>query len=67
MLTAALEGYGLAYAPEDMVRSHVSEGHLMQVLEDWCPTIPGYRLYYPSRRQALPAFSLVVQALRCYA
>lgn len=64
VLTAALEGYGLAYAPEDVVRAHVSEGQLVQVLEDWCPTIPGYHLYYPSRRQALPAFSLVVQALR---
>ncbi|MDB5761625.1 MAG: putative transcriptional regulator LysR [Herminiimonas sp.] len=34
------------------------------VLEDWCPTFPGYHLYYPSRRQSLPAFALLVDALR---
>lgn len=64
MLTAALEGHGLTYAPEDVVQQHVADGRLVQVLDDWCPTIPGYHLYYPSRRQALPAFSLVVAALR---
>jgi DNA-binding transcriptional LysR family regulator len=64
MLTAALEGYGLAYVPEDLVQQHVAEGSLVQVLEDWCPTEPGYHLYYPSRRQSSPAFSLAVNALR---
>jgi DNA-binding transcriptional LysR family regulator len=64
MLTAALEGYGLAYVPEDLVQQHVAEGRLVQVLEDWCPTVPGYHLYYPSRRQTSPAFLLVVNALR---
>jgi len=34
------------------------------VLEDWTPPFSGYHLYYPSRRQASPAFSLVVDALR---
>ena len=64
MLTAALEGYGLAYVPEDMASAYLARGQLVQVLDDWCPYMPGYHLYYPSRRQALPAFSLVVQALR---
>jgi DNA-binding transcriptional LysR family regulator len=64
MLEYALEGYGLAYVPEDLVQHHVSEGRLMQVLKEWCPTFPGYHLYYPSRRQSSPAFSLVVDALR---
>lgn len=64
MLTAAVEGFGLAYVPEDLVRQHVAAGRLVQVLEDWCPTFPGYHLYYPSRRQSSPAFALVVNALR---
>jgi DNA-binding transcriptional LysR family regulator len=64
MLTAALEGYGLAYVPEDMVLQYVAEGRLVQVLEDWCPNFPGYHLYYPSRRQQSPVFALVVNALR---
>jgi DNA-binding transcriptional LysR family regulator len=64
MLAAALEGYGLAYVPEDIVSQHVAEGSLMQVLRDWCPIFPGYHLYYPSRRQSSPAFVLVVETLR---
>ncbi|MRX07358.1 LysR family transcriptional regulator [Pseudoduganella sp. FT25W] len=64
MLTAALDGSGLAYVPEDMVQQHLADGALEQVLDDWCQPFPGYHLYYPSRRQASPAFSLVVDALR---
>ena len=36
----------------------------VRVLEDWCPPFSGYHLYYPSRRQATPAFALLVDALR---
>lgn len=64
LLGAALEGYALTYAPEDVIQPHVDAGRLVRVLEDWSPTFPGYHLYYPSRRQALPAFALVVAALR---
>jgi DNA-binding transcriptional LysR family regulator len=63
-LQAALDGAGLATLPDDMVAEHVAAGRLLRVLEDWCPTYPGYHLYYPSRRQASPAFALVVEALR---
>jgi hypothetical protein len=34
------------------------------VLDDWSPTFDGYFLYYPSRRQNLPAFKVIVDALR---
>lgn len=64
ILRAVLAGFGLAYVPEDMVQEHLADGRLERVLEDWCPTFPGYHLYYPSRRQASPAFALLVNALR---
>jgi len=64
MLDAALAGLGLAYLPEDQVQSHISDGRLIRVLADWCPPFPGYHLYYPSRRQPTPAFTLLVNALR---
>jgi DNA-binding transcriptional LysR family regulator len=64
MLRAALAGFGLAYVPEDLVRRHVAEGKLKQVLKNWSPTFPGHHLYYPSRRQSSPAFVLVLNALR---
>ncbi|AVA23359.1 MULTISPECIES: LysR family transcriptional regulator [unclassified Rhizobium] len=63
-LNAALAGLGLAYLPEDIVQPHLHDGRLVRVLEDWCPPFAGYHLYYPSRRQASPAFALVVNALR---
>lgn len=64
ILRAALDGFGLAYLPDDMVTEHVAAGRLAKVLEDWCPTFPGYHLYYPSRRQKSRAFSVLVDALR---
>jgi DNA-binding transcriptional LysR family regulator len=64
MLNAALAGLGLAYVPEDLAQPHLAEGRLKRVLEDWCPTFPGYHLYYPSRRQSSRALALLVDALR---
>jgi DNA-binding transcriptional LysR family regulator len=61
---AALEGFGLAYVPEDIVRPHLTKGQLVWVLNDWSPPWSGYHLYYPSRRQASPALALIVEALR---
>ncbi|MCK1677515.1 MULTISPECIES: LysR family transcriptional regulator [unclassified Bradyrhizobium] len=64
LLDGAMKGLGLAYLTEGQVQPHVSEGRLVRVLADWCPPFPGYHLYYPSRRQPSPAFSLIVDALR---
>ncbi len=61
---SALDGFGLAYVPEDLVLQDIADGKLQRVLADWCPPFPGYHLYYPSRRQPSPAFSLLVDALR---
>ena len=63
-LDAALSGLGLAYLPEDQVQMDITRGRLVRVLADWCPPFAGYHLYYPSRRQPTPAFSLFVEALR---
>ena len=57
-LQAALDGLGIAYLPEDYVRADIEAGRLTRVLESWCPPFPGYHLYYPSRRQQSPAFTL---------
>jgi DNA-binding transcriptional LysR family regulator len=63
-LNAALAGLGLAYLPDDLVQNPIAEGRLVRVLDDWCAPFPGYHLYYPSRRQASPAFAVLVDALR---
>lgn len=64
MLSAARSGIGLGFVPDDLAEPFVTRGQLRRVLEDWCPPFPGFHLYYASRRQSSPAFSLVVDALR---
>jgi len=64
IVLAALGGMGIAFLPEGELEPHMEQGRLVRVLQEWCPPFPGYHLYYPSRRQHSPAFSLVVDALR---
>ncbi len=64
IIDAALDGLGLACLPDDYLLPLIREGKLVAVLEDWSPPFPGYHLYYPSRRLASPAFSLLIDALR---
>ncbi|MEZ2416293.1 LysR family transcriptional regulator [Luteibacter sp. RCC_6_2] len=61
---AALAGLGLAWLPDDVVLDDIHEGRLIRVLDSWCDPFPGYHLYYPNRRQASPALTLLVDALR---
>lgn len=64
IVDAAVAGLGIAWLPEEEFEPHLKDGTLVRALEDWCPPFPGYYLYYPSRRQPSPAFTLLLQALR---
>ncbi|AFN78930.1 regulatory protein [Stutzerimonas stutzeri DSM 10701] len=64
VINAAVDGIGLAYVTEDMARPYLADGRLEMILSDWCPYFSGFHLYYPNRRQASPAFSAFVEALR---
>lgn len=64
IVDAALAGFGIAFLPEEEFGTHIAEGRLIRILDPWCMPFPGYYLYYPSRKQPSPAFSLVVDALR---
>ena len=59
MLACAQAGLGLAYVIEGTARKLVRDGVLVKVLETASPVLPGFHLYYPSRRQ-LPL------KLRCF-
>jgi len=63
-IDAAVEGFGLAFLPEDAAAKEIANGSLVRVLKDWCDPFAGYYLYYPSRRQHTTAFALLVEALR---
>jgi len=64
VLNAALDGIGLAYVPEYLAAPYLADGRLQAVLLDWSPYFQGFHLYYPNRRQASPAFSVFVEALK---
>ena len=56
-------GAGLGYMLEHDVAAEITDGRLIQVLDDWCPPFPGCHLYYPSR-QVTPALRALIDALR---
>lgn len=60
MLSLALDGLGLAYLAEPLVRDHVAQGRMETVLQAYCPESPGLFLYYPSRAQSLPKLKAFV-------
>jgi len=64
LIDAALEGIGLSYVFENMVREHVAEKRLVRVLDSYCPQIPGYFLYYPSRVNIAPKLKALVDFLK---
>jgi DNA-binding transcriptional LysR family regulator len=64
ILDAAIDGHGLAYLPYDQVQHAIAENKLVRVLEKFTPDLPGYHLYYPHRRHAGSAFSLLIDTLK---
>jgi DNA-binding transcriptional LysR family regulator len=61
---AVLNGMGIGTAMEESLRERIAKGQLVQVLRDWCPTFPGYFLYYPSRRNQPAALAALIDTLR---
>jgi len=64
LIEAALAGHGLAFVIEDQAHSAVASGRLIRFLDEWCPPIDQYHLYYPGRRQNSPLFNLLVSRVR---
>jgi DNA-binding transcriptional LysR family regulator len=61
---AALDGIGIAYTLGEFVEEPVRDGRLVTLLEDWAPRLPGFYLYYPSRRQVPAPLQALVDFLR---
>ena len=64
VIQAVLDGVGIGTAMEDSLTEPIAEGRLIQVLRDWCPSFPGYFLYYPSRRNQPAALAVLIDSLR---
>lgn len=64
IIEAALEGFGVAYLLDSQVRKFLASGQLVPLLPEWALEIPGYHLYYPSRKHKSPALAVLVEAMR---
>ena len=64
VVQAVLNGVGIATTLEQPLSEMIAKGRLVQVLRDWCPTFPGYFLYYPSRRNQPAALAALINTLR---
>jgi DNA-binding transcriptional LysR family regulator len=65
---AARCGFGLAFVSEWFIREDLASGRLISVLEPWCPSFGGLRLYYSGRLHVpagLKAFIDLARELRC--
>ncbi|TCB40665.1 LysR family transcriptional regulator [Rhizobium leguminosarum bv. viciae] len=63
-LAAAVQGVGIAFWAEDLVRPLIEDGKLVPLLEEWCGTFPGWFLCYPSQRYTPPSLRAFVDFLR---
>lgn len=64
MLSAAVQGIGIAFWVEDRIRPLVEAGKLVTLLEDWTPEFPGFFLYYPKQRQLPTAVRAFIDLMR---
>jgi DNA-binding transcriptional LysR family regulator len=64
VISAAVDGVGLAYMSEEHGAEPLASGALVKVLEDWCQPYPGFFLYYPSRRNQPAALAALINTLR---
>ena len=63
-VAAAVQGVGIAFWAEELLRPLIDEGKLVPLLEEWCASFPGWFLCYPKQRYTPPALRAFVDFLR---
>jgi DNA-binding transcriptional LysR family regulator len=63
-VAAAVQGVGIAFWAQELVRPLIDDGKLVPLLEEWCGTFPGWFLYYPKQRHTAPSVRAFVDFLR---
>ncbi len=64
MIRTAVAGGGLTFGMEETFRPYLERGELVAVLEEYCPSFPGFFLYYPDRRNLAPKLRALVAHVR---
>ncbi|QND63703.1 LysR family transcriptional regulator [Mesorhizobium loti] len=63
-IAAAVQGVGIAFWAEELVRPLIDAGKLVSLLDAWCATFPGWFLCYHKQRHTPPAVRAFVDFLR---
>jgi DNA-binding transcriptional LysR family regulator len=64
-IRTAIAGIGVAYIIEEYVAPMIADGRLVALLDDSVlPRMPGFSLFYPSRRQNPAALQALIEFLR---
>jgi DNA-binding transcriptional LysR family regulator len=64
MIRMACAGQGITFGMEESFRPWVLRGELMLLLEAYCPSFPGFFLYFLSRRNLAPKLRALVDHLK---
>ena len=66
VIQAVVDGVGIGTSMEENLAVLLNRKRLVRVLEDWCPSFPGYFLNYPSRRNQPAALAALIETLRVF-
>jgi len=64
MISSAVSGAGITFAPEETFRPYLESGELVPLLQDFLPPFPGFFLYFPSRRNMPPKLRALIDHVR---
>lgn len=64
LVSAALDGCGVACLTEDQARNHLEAGRLKRLFEMQSPNLPANYLYYSGRRLVPAPLKVLIEALR---
>lgn len=63
LASAALKGLGFVQLSGEYVLSHIQNGHLLALLEDYSPPDQGVWAIYPNNRHLLPKVRMLIDDL----
>lgn len=65
-IAAATAGVGIAQVNAAAVDEALHQGALVSILDEWCPSFPGFQLCLPKQRQMSPALRAFIQYIRVH-
>jgi DNA-binding transcriptional LysR family regulator len=64
LLSAAVQGVGLAQVPAPLTGAPIADGRLQALLTPFAVTTPGVFLYYPDKRQVSPKLRAFIEHIK---